>query len=553
MPEPGYVKDKNGVFVPVDKLDPDKFYLYKARARSAQSDGLERWVYQKLGPELISSVALAIDPLSNYKTASGRITPTNRNREHTISSVFDEARVMRSQYVNVNGQTPPNYGGQIGVFAPFLVYTTFTGPDGAWTPGSGPKAPLFSRSTRDTTKRTRPFDSSQGEFDTFRYQVNSSQRNLVFTSYRYTGVQTFVPNPSITTDFVTYYKVVGPSASVYPKSHADQLRSKCESLAEDLLKKHGFSMLEQANPFARRFTFFRNLVELRDLPRSISQLQTTAANLKQLVTTAPRSIPEIVFNLKASIKDVPKEYLSYHFGWKQLYKAVNDLLDYPAKVSRELNREIKRSGQRRRSRVSRDKDISGTFEGLPGLTYTLTDSDGNVSETTRVVWKAELRLVVDSTISLPEIDVPKFKRGLYLDKLGIIPRPSDIYNLTPWTWLIDWFTGTGTLMSHYENMYTDRRLINWGLITVKVSGTVTTVFRSEHYESSYLYKDGVFSGGSSLVPHLHTSTVDFKYQVRRNVSSILDGVRSISVPATLTDYQRSILLALLSQSGFKRR
>jgi hypothetical protein len=309
-------------------------------------------------------------------------------------------------------------------------------------------------------------------------------------------------------------------------------------------------MLKDANPYARQYTFFRNLVELRDLPRSVIQLRETAKGLVQFLDALPdRNVAKAIGAIRSTVGNVPKEYLSFQFGWKQLYKAWQDLVDLPAKTAKKVNFIIRRNGKPTRSRVTRDRDLSGTIEGLPGFEYTLTDQDYNAKTGTRIRYKAELRLVVDSTLSFPDLDIPKFKTKYFVKNLGLSPTVSDIYNLTPWTWLLDWFTGTGQLIQHMENLYSDRRLINWGLLTIKITGEVITEFTSEHYESTASYIDGAYTFASPLVSHRHASSADFTYQVRRNVSTLLDNVGITSIPSTLTDYQKSIISALVAQRG----
>lgn len=541
-------KGKN-LFEPVDNLDPRKFYEYQARARSANAVGLERFVYRLLGPDLISSVALAIDPMSNYRTASGKIDPVQRTRDRSIVSVLDESRIMDSFWTSTNGQTMPNYGGRIGVFAPFLTYTGSSSPNGGWPEGSGLKTQSYSVLTKDTTKRTRTIGTNQGEFETFKFQASSPTRTLAFRSWYYVGKISTVPNPSITTDVTMYLRRIGPVAAVFPVGRRNDLKDKCDQLAQELIRKHAISMFKDVNPWARQYTLFRNIVELRDLPRSILQARSSLREVVRFLESIPdRNLAKAIGAIRGSIGNVPKEYLSFKFGWEQLYRAVNDLVELPQKMAKKVNFVIQRNGKPTRSRVKRDK-LSGTFEGLPGFEYTLTDQDYNAVQTTKVEWKAELRLVVDSTLSFPTLDEPKFRKKEFARRLGLDPTISDVYNLTPWTWLLDWFTGTGQLIQHMENMYSDRRLINWGLFTVKITGKVVTTFHSEHYETTYTYVDGMTSYNSPLVGHGHASSADFVYQTRRNAATLLDNVGITSLPSTLTDYQKSIISALVTQRG----
>lgn len=139
------------------------------------------------------------------------------------------------------------------------------------------------------------------------------------------------------------------------------------------------------------------------------------------------------------------------------------------------------------------------------------------------------------------------------DLIGLNPRFIDVYNLTPWTWLFDWFTGCGQYLELIESINRDNKLINWGLISVVTNGKITTEFRSVVPNTAYTFLDGVQTSGSVVnIDQRHVSTLEFECRTRQDVAAVYD-VKQTSVPSSLTAYQYSIIGALLAQRSEHRR
>jgi hypothetical protein len=82
MPEHFVELAKSNAYSDVTKrLDPEK--VFQARARSllaASSPGIERFAYNLLGPNLLGSLAFALDPYARFEVGTAIITPVNRTR-----------------------------------------------------------------------------------------------------------------------------------------------------------------------------------------------------------------------------------------------------------------------------------------------------------------------------------------------------------------------------------------------------------------------------------------------------------------------------------------
>jgi len=264
-----------------------------------------------------------------------------------------------------------------------------------------------------------------------------------------------------------------------------------------------------------------------------------------------RSIRNNIIALRPLAKQVPNEWLSYNFGWRQLYRDVNDLLNLPAKMSKKYDFLIRRAGKPTTFRVKRTY-LTAQSDYTPEFDYDTAPGEYSREYSTRLDRTTELRLVVNATFDFPPPNGIKFRGDKFLDRIGAIPRPTDLYNLVPWTWLVDWFTGLGNYVEQIDNMHREKALINWGMITAQTEGKLTTVFKSKSDERATTTEDGV--GTNEVITTKswnHTSILNYKCQTRKDVAAILD-VNTTSKPS-LTAYQESIIGSILTQRGNVKR
>jgi hypothetical protein len=346
--------------------------------------------------------------------------------------------------------------------------------------------------------------------------------------------------------------VTNGAAAVLSRSNFDNLISVEKAATIALMNQEALKMYSGILPSTRNYNFFRNLVELRDIPRGILQLQETMRNLRSLEASLkiPSKLVSKIRRFKTSLDDIPKEYLGYHFGWKQTYKDVSDLLKSPTKISRQINFLISRNGKDTTYRSNRNFESVTT--GISGFDYDVLYGEYSPSTESRIQRSTELRMVVNANFTLPAVNTPAFIEHLWLDKLGIYPRVTDIYNLIPWTWLIDWFTGVGNYIEVIDNINHDSSLINWGFLTAKTKGKLVTDFRSKSDQTTRIFKDfdpGIVS--TTTVINNHQSNLDYTFQLRKDIAS-LTLVHKTSDISSLTDYQKSILAAIIAQSGSGR-
>lgn len=536
--------------------DPHKIYEYRLDTLAKNSSGLESFVYKLMPYSVIRSLAFAIDPTAPFKVSGSRITPANRTRYRSTASVLQQGGFKRTR--TFNSYSPiVNYKGVSICWSPYKEVTSFS-----QVVGSGHiTQPVLPDRVKDTSRRTRLYGSSQGTFEMFKGHVNSPSRTVRRTTEEKTWIftTTAVNDPACSLVGGTRQGTNGskevmetsffPFGATLSLQSYNQLRDGEINLSKQLCQKHIVSMLKSLEPLAGDYTLFRNTVELRDVPRSIKQLQLTATNLRKVYLSLRHSpkVRKVVFNLKTSVKDIPNEYLSFHFGWKQLWRDINDLLVLPEKASKKVNFLLSRSGKPTTLRSKR-VILSGTGSGVSGFEYQQTSDDYWLQTNSRIERESEVRLVVNRTWDFPPINSAEFKRHVFAQRTGIEPRITDVYNLVPWTWLLDWFTGLGNYIDLVETINSrDSGIINWGMVSCVSKGRLITEFNSQSTSWRDIMVDNVnVSHVEYYTKNRHTSTYDFECHTRSDVATILD-LNLTSVPSTLTAYQMSILGALLAQ------
>jgi hypothetical protein len=399
--------------------------------------------------------------------------------------------------------------------------------------------------TKDTTKSTRPFGSDYGEYIHFMYSIDSPPRSVSYIAdvdeYAYPLCLT---KPNFTFGRRKYTYNVS-RAAIMRYYEIPWFRDQEIATLQTLMSQQVLKLLPKAVPTSRRYSLARNLAELKDLPRSVISLQHALSDFSRLTAHIPSSAKDLIYNLSSNVKNVPGEYVSYWFGWRQLYKDVVELLDFPEKATKDVNRLIERNGKPTSFRVS--SKMPGTQTATPTFRYDPSNigNESSVVEQTTVTRDHEFRLLVNATFDFPTTGIPELRRDLFLQKLGVKPTPTDLYNLIPWSWLLDWFTGLGNYIECIDVINTDQSLFNFGFLTGITTGKITTYHSGKSVSTWSRHTTGIPADIQTTTNSLtHQSVLDYKVIVRKNITTAYN-VKTILEPSTLSTYQNSILGAIL--------
>lgn len=205
------------------------------------------------------------------------------------------------------------------------------------------------------------------------------------------------------------------------------------------------------------------LGELRDLPR---MLQDTCRRLKDIwqkmrsLKRNPRFL-NYKYVFKHGGHELAQDYLSYQFGWAPF---VGDLLRC-YEVSKTIDRrfsEIRRNNgklRRRGGRVVHESETVVLFNGpdsgaftpvLPSPMYRTTPHRITTQTISKEYWfKGAFRYYIPDIGSLQWEN--RTRRKLY----GLSLNAEVVWNLVPWTWLIDWFGNIGDVISSLDTGWAD--------------------------------------------------------------------------------------------------
>lgn len=179
--------------------------------------------------------------------------------------------------------------------------------------------------------------------------------------------------------------------------------------------------LAAANPFKPKVDLPLFLFELKDMPRMLRQLGD-------------------VLNGRSRAKDIPGGYLAYQFGWAPLFSDLSDLVNF-GKAFNDKMRVLRKAqnGERRRLKLgettSNSQWVYSASGGTP-LSYNLS-----VAQTKKLKVWATIRVRLKDPILVEDMPWEAVKATLGLDLSA-----ATIWNMIPWTWLMDYFFNIGTMM-----------------------------------------------------------------------------------------------------------
>lgn len=157
------------------------------------------------------------------------------------------------------------------------------------------------------------------------------------------------------------------------------------------------------------------------------------------------------------------EYLNVEFGIKPLLSDLRKLREAMLK-SQQLIRQYQRdSGKVVRRRYAFPSDSSSTMTDMgmpypsPGLDLYYWESSGQTQKIKTVTvdrWYSGAFTYADMMPKDTFSELTSYLRQAN-HLLGVLPTPTALWNLTPWTWAVDWFVNAGDVVNNASMMATD--------------------------------------------------------------------------------------------------
>jgi hypothetical protein len=602
IPSPNKVKTK-GEPSDQDLLDlkydlATDLYRQSARALEAKSRGLERKMYKWLGPDLMGSIALALDPywqfndkLNSLAKESSRVLgkrgiviPFAVNRTRYFNAIFGgdckEQYVRTVTGIDAGGRFvgPPTFWVQYEEDSGTLTFkgggTLFSQPTifGSIMDYSSKKAREDTQKASKTqaSKGKQKKIKKEGEFELYAPSLDSSTSGVSYRSsyvdYKWPAAQGDGTLYNRTQQTETKRSSIsGPSAMVSTMD-SNALKQNYHDVCLDLMAKYLPVLITDCVPTRRNFNLGYQIAELKDSLQLYQSTVKTWAELESIMTKVGfklaladarfwspanrRKYAPLLRPLKVRIdpdKSAAEAFLNFKFGWQSIYQAVIGLLSKPSDAAKEVNRLVARNGLN--TTLSRERFLSNVQVASPSITIARNVweySKPSVPNSLMTECTARVRCVVNSGIRFPDVENPSFQKQLFLLKMGLIPYPSDFYSLVPWTWLVDWFSGLGQYLRVQEELNGSKLIINYGFMSVHLNARYTasaTVFRDTHISVGLPYSPGPSVTDATESRNL-SAVMNCKYILRKSIGNIAD-IGQYS-GQNLTDSQSAILTALFS-------
>lgn len=283
-----------------------------------------------------------------------------------------------------------------------------------------------------------------GPFNLFRYSDDHTVRN----SGTYTAMYTTTVGYRYVGGFISTQPPGVPGAGITLVQMNQQLDGSgvLDSYGDvSSYGATGWKRFRPGNPTADLGVF---LGEIRDVPR---MLMGTAKYFRDLWKSMGGS--RSAFAPKA----VADQWLSTQFGWmpfisdlRKFYKAYVTLDERLARIKRNNGKWTKHHGSVLETSTANSFTYQATQTGhwpaLPSPLYSNPSSTGTLQihdRSSRTVWfEGCFRYWI------PDIGTSQWERRAIAEIFGIMPNPSLIWELTPWSWLVDWHSNVGDVIAN---------------------------------------------------------------------------------------------------------
>lgn len=203
------------------------------------------------------------------------------------------------------------------------------------------------------------------------------------------------------------------------------------------------------------------------------------------------SKPERLRSATQFAKESGNEYLNQVFGWKPLLDDLNKFIKVTRHLDgrlRQLSRDNGRKVKRRIAFRSFDSSDSHSYsEAYYSYGYPLGIIDpgfftGKGTRTTDRRTTVDKSFVGSFRYWIP--DLPVLPRGLHELSIiyGLEPSPSLVWELTPWSWLIDWWSNVGDVLANVSSAALDNLVSTYAYYMEhhKSVSTVVQTFNVSH-------------------------------------------------------------------------
>lgn len=269
---------------------------------------------------------------------------------------------------------------------------------------------------------------------------------------------------------------------------------------------------------------------------------------KELLSDGLPTLPGRLLMRLARLRSVGKEYLNVQFGWMPLLKDIRDMYETYTNLNRKLNQLQRDNGRliRRRRSKGVQKSSTSVVSNSAGVVYSnpsiLNYTFGNSKSSRTVTTTTTERIWFAGAFRyyIPDVGTDQWTKRATRALFGLNPSPEVLWQALPWSWLIDWFSNIGHVMSNMSENAAENLVAEYAFVmrekTVDVQTTVQV-------DGPLLSNNCQFTHGTHVCSLIESSTL------KTRAAATPYGF-AVSYD-TLTGYQAGILAALgISRSRF---
>lgn len=204
---------------------------------------------------------------------------------------------------------------------------------------------------------------------------------------------------------------------------------------------YGATAFDKMKPDRPQMSLLNSIYELKDVPGMLKQRF-----------------------LNHGLSSIGDYYLALKFGWEPLLRDVRDLVNTQRNAQKILDQLIRDEGRpvRRKIQLAATQgtliETSGLGAGptLPAFNSYFYDGSNSrftyrEQPTSRIWASAQFRYWLP-----PGPRDINWRRWMLARIFGLRPTPSVVYKAIPWSWLVDWFSNVGHVISNMDTSLVDR-------------------------------------------------------------------------------------------------
>ncbi|DAD51277.1 maturation protein, partial [ssRNA phage Gerhypos.4_41] len=248
----------------------------------------------------------------------------------------------------------------------------------------------------------------------------------------------------------------------------------------------GYKRTRPGNPVASLGQF---LIELRDLPSipfggAFGRRRRARSGKYKIpgVTTYPLAeIPGRLRERLLNFRSLGSEYLNIVFGWKPFVSDLRKMYNLWKTIDARMAQIVRENGKSINRRATLEEETT-TVEapdrtspypdafvgGMPPWPGPCVSTWKGQRKTTDRVWYA-----ANYRYYIPDVGSSQWTRRARLALFGALPTPELLWEVMPWSWLIDWFSNVGDVISNLSPNAVDNLVQNYAYTMRHTSATVT--------------------------------------------------------------------------------